>query len=98
MIPPFCDVVAEVGAGTHAWRYPLPAGFGASTVLTMDSPVNEALRNDAIRDVMRKHFPGVPLEAAGAHLGDTPLRAVVERLRGAGAAEDLRTDLEDALR
>ncbi|MGD8193250.1 glycoside hydrolase family 78 protein [Herbiconiux sp. P18] len=92
-------VETEVGGGTHSWRYTLPAGYGDAIVYSMDTPMKEIMKNDAlwaaVLDVMRVYFPGVPLEAAGAQMAEMPLSAVVLRLPGASA--DLERDLRAAL-
>ncbi|WP_367947740.1 family 78 glycoside hydrolase catalytic domain [Rathayibacter sp. VKM Ac-2858] len=92
----------EVGPGAHSWRYPLPAGFGEEAVLSLETPIKDVMKHDAlwqaVLDVMRTYFPGVPVEAAGSHMGDLPLGALASRLPQNGEAmkRDLLAILEAA--
>ncbi|MBO0982619.1 alpha-L-rhamnosidase [Rathayibacter sp. SD072] len=80
----------EVGPGAHSWRYPLPAGFGEETVLSLETPIKDVMKHDAlwqaVLDVMRTYFPGVPVEAAGSHMGELPLGMLASRLPQNGEA------------
>ena len=101
IVPPLHpeDLRVEVGAGVHTWRYPLPPGFGAAETLTMDSTMRDVARDarvwEAVRAVMKKHLPGIPLDAGGAQAGAMTLNMLAERIPG--ATEDLRRDLVAAL-
>ncbi|MDU0328446.1 family 78 glycoside hydrolase catalytic domain [Microbacterium sp. KSW2-21] len=92
----------EVGPGAHSWRYPLPAGFGEEAVLSLETPIKDVMKHDAtwqaVLDVMRAYFPGVPVEAAGSHMGDLPLGMLASRLPQNGEAmeRDLLAVLETA--
>lgn len=92
-------LTVEVGPGAHEWHYALPPGWGDAVVLTLDSTMREIVQDEpvwaAVRAVLGAYFPGVPIDAAGAHLADVPLAAVVSRLPG--AADEFRRDLELAL-
>ncbi|WP_350351706.1 family 78 glycoside hydrolase catalytic domain [Microbacterium sp. A8/3-1] len=94
------DATEEVAAGTHSWRYPAPAGYGREAIFTMDTPVKEISSNPdvwaAVVEVFKRYFPGVPIDAAGAHLAAMPLSAVAERMPGVAGA-DLARDLETAI-
>ncbi|WP_244274883.1 alpha-L-rhamnosidase C-terminal domain-containing protein [Rathayibacter oskolensis] len=102
VVPPLHPeaVSVEVGPGAHSWRYPLPAGFGEEAVLSLESPIKDVMKHEAIwqavLDVMRAYFPGVPVEAAGSHLGEFPLGMLASRLpQNADAMErDLLAVLE----
>jgi alpha-L-rhamnosidase len=87
--------VAHVAAGTHTWRYPV-AGNEAS--LDLDSTVAEVRRHarvwEAVLDVLRAHYPGVPIEAGLVHMAQLTLRDVAERHPTPGA---LRAAIADAL-
>ena len=89
----------DVGAGTHSWSYPAPAGYGEAIVFTMDTLMKDISGDPnvwpAVLTVFKTYFPGVPLEAAGSHMAALPLSAVVGRLPGAGA--ELDRDLRAAL-
>jgi len=91
---------AEVTAGTHSWRYPAPDGYGRATVFTMDTPIKEISTDPevwaAVVEVFKVYFPGVPIDAAGAHMAAMPLSAVLARFPGAAGA-DMARDLEAAL-
>lgn len=91
--------VEEVGAGKHAWTYPAPAGYGEAVMLGIDTQVKVLMEHAEtwarIRAVMQAFFPDVPIDAAGAHLGDAPLSALVERYPG--PQDDLRDALLAAL-
>ncbi|MCM6761527.1 glycoside hydrolase family 78 protein [Rathayibacter sp. ZW T2_19] len=80
----------EVGPGAHSWRYPLPEGFGEAVALSLDTPIKEVMKHEdvwrAVLDVMRAYFPGVPVEAAGSHMGDLPLGMLASRLPQNGEA------------
>ncbi|ROQ52603.1 alpha-L-rhamnosidase [Rathayibacter sp. PhB152] len=92
----------EVGPGAHSWRYPLPTGFGEEAVLSLETPIKDVMKHDAlwqaVLDVMRAYFPGVPVEAAGRHMGDLPLGMLASRLPQNGEAmeRDLLAVLETA--
>ena len=80
----------ELGPGAHSWRYPLPEGFGEAVPLSLDTPIKEVMKHEdvwrAVLDVMRAYFPGVPVEAAGSHMGDLPLGMLASRLPQNGEA------------
>lgn len=89
---------AQVGPGTFSWRYPLPPGYGAPVAFSMDTPMGELSADTtvwaAVTEVLRAHFPGVPIEAGGDRLSAMTLNAIVERLpRSVGLERDLRTAL-----
>ena len=92
--------IEEVAAGSYSWRYPLPAGYGVAPELTMDTPLGQIRREPAVwaavTDVLRTHFPGVPLDAGGARVDAMTLSAVLQRMPGSSAValeQDLRTAL-----
>ncbi|MGY3128750.1 alpha-L-rhamnosidase [Agrococcus sp. UYP33] len=91
---------ADVGAGRHSWRYPAPEGYGVTAAFTMDTPIKEISTDPvvwaAVVEVFKTYFPGVPIDAAGAHMAAMPLSAVLERMPGA-AVSDLARDLEAAI-
>ena len=63
----------EVGPGSHAWRYRDPSGYGARPLLTRDTPLGRIRKDapevwDAILEVIGIHYPGIPVEAAGAQI------------------------------
>ncbi|WP_347977757.1 glycoside hydrolase family 78 protein [Microbacterium sp. ProA8] len=92
--------IEEVGPGEHSWRYSAPVGYGERATFTMDTPIKEISADPriwaAVVDVFKVYFPGVPIDAAGAHLAAMPLSAVLERMPGAAVA-DLARDLEIAI-
>jgi hypothetical protein len=65
----------------------------------MDTPMKDLMAEPdvwpALTEVLKGYFPGVPVDAAGAHLAEAPLSAVVGRLPGAGP--DLDRDLRAVL-
>ena len=92
VLPLHPDGLREVvGSGTHSWRYPAPEDYGRRVEFTMDTPIKEISADPdvwaAVVDVFKVYFPGVPIEAAGAHMASMPLSAVLERLPDAASAE-----------
>ncbi|WP_309060664.1 glycoside hydrolase family 78 protein [Streptomyces sp.] len=91
-------LVEHVEGGEYSWHYPASGGSGPDDI-TMDTPLREIQRDAAVwaavLDVMRKHFPGVPIEAAGDHLADMSLATVAARLPE--GADALKRDLKAAL-
>ncbi|MET9973287.1 alpha-L-rhamnosidase C-terminal domain-containing protein, partial [Streptomyces sp. NPDC006356] len=90
-------LVEQVGPGAHHWAY--PASRNGEAELTMDTPMREIQRHPevwaAVQDVMRTYFPGVPIDAAGDHLGAMSLTMVAARVPD--ISEALERDLRDAL-
>lgn len=93
------DLIEYVGAGPHSWQYPAPQGYGISALLGLDTLVKEIMEDEAawvaVVDVLKQHMPGVPIEAAGAHLAGAPLRAIIQQFPSGGEA--LEADLLTAL-
>ncbi|WP_371863658.1 glycoside hydrolase family 78 protein [Cellulomonas soli] len=92
-------LIEQLGGGRYSWEYAAPGGYGETVELTMDTPIKEIQKQPEVWTevvaVMRAYFPGVPIDAAGSHLAEAPLSAVVNRLPG--AAEDFGRDLAAAL-
>ncbi|GAA2979415.1 alpha-L-rhamnosidase [Microbacterium terrae] len=90
----------EVTAGTHAWRYPAPVGYGQRAPFTMDTPLKEIAADPdvwaQVVEVFKIYFPGVPIDAAGSHLAAMPLSAVLERFPG-GDTSEISRDLHAAI-
>jgi len=90
----------EVAAGSHSWRYDLPLGFGKEDQLSLQSPLKDVQRDETawagVLAVLRRFFPGVPIEAAGSHLGGVPLGMLAERMPEEHR-EHLRAALQSAL-
>ncbi len=61
------SLTAEVGAGTHSWRYGIPAEELAAP--TMDTPIADLAKHPAIWDtllaLLAQHFPGIPIDIEG---------------------------------
>jgi len=99
VVLPLNGTIEQVHAGTHSWRYALPDGYGEATAVSMDTPIGQ-LRNDpavwaAVLEVLRTHFPGVPLDAGGDRVDVMSLNAVVQSIPGVG--NGLEDDLRSAL-
>ena len=63
----------EVGPGSHSWRYADPSGYGGPVLLTRDTPLGRIMKDapqvwEAILEVIRIHYPGIPVEAAGPQI------------------------------
>ena len=90
---------AEVGEGTHEWRYEIPAGYGAVRELTMDTPMKEVMEDQpiwsAIVQVFATYYPAMPFGAAGSHMGSLSLNEVLERVPN--VSEEVAQDLHKAL-
>jgi alpha-L-rhamnosidase len=87
----------EVGAGTHAWDYPI---LTSAEVLTLDTPIKDLLRHNetwtAVLDVLRRYYPGVPIEAGIEHMKEMTLRQAAARIPD--NLEAALLDLQSALR
>ena len=101
VVPPLHpdDLIVVVGEGSHSWRWPKPDGFGEEVALSLDTAVKDVMKNDAawagVLHVLRRYFPGVPVEAAGSQLGDAPLAVLAAR--HPSASEAMARDLLAAL-
>lgn len=90
---------AEVGAGTHTWRYALPAGYGVRPEHTMDTPLatiaGDPATWQAVGEVFGKHVPGIPLDGIAAEAADLSIDAVLQLIPGVptGLEEELRSAL-----
>lgn len=89
-----------VTEGQHSWRYAAPAGYGAPTGMTMDSPIREVAKDaqvwQAVSDVLQSYFPGLPLDASAPDAAAMSLNVVLQHVPGVSAQleEDLRNALE----
>ena len=88
----------EVGPGEHAWRYDLAVG-ALPGGLHLDSLVQDVQAEPAawaaVREVLLQYFPGTPVDAAGAHLAEQPLRALA--VHAGVRSADMERDLQAAL-
>lgn len=82
---PFSEDVFEVGAGTHAWRVALPAGYGASG-LSLDSTLADIAADpeawSRVRAALIEAIPGIPIDVALQHRGDIPLGMLLAQAPG----------------
>ena len=92
-------LVEEVGSGAHSWRYPAPDGYGQKVEFGLDTLFKDVMSDDvvwpAVIEVLKRHLPGMPIEAAGAHLSEAPVRHIVAQLPGGG--EQIEEELLAAL-
>lgn len=100
VVPPFSAGDAfTAGAGEHAWKYPVPAGYGAVAALTMDSPIRELAKDavvwEAVSGVLQRYFPGLPLDANAPQAAALSLNVVLQHVPG--VSEELESDLKSAL-
>jgi len=101
VIPPLHPhgMTVEVGSGAHSWRYPLPEGYGEEVPLSLLTPMKDVMKHDDVwqdvLNVMRAYFPGIPVEAAGNHMGELPLGMLADRLPQ--HADTMRDDLMTVL-
>ena len=66
-------LTVEVGPGSHSWRYSDPSGYGGQVLLTTSTPLGRIRKDfppvwEAILEVIRLHYPGIPVEAAGPQI------------------------------
>ncbi|NQX18239.1 glycoside hydrolase family 78 protein [Rathayibacter sp. VKM Ac-2857] len=84
----------EVGPGSHSWRYSDPTGYGGRPLLTTDTPLGRLRKDapqvwDAILEVMRIHYPGIPVAAAGSQFDGLSIADMLKVLpAGLPGAED----------
>ncbi|MFB7252487.1 family 78 glycoside hydrolase catalytic domain [Microbacterium sp. NPDC056234] len=100
VVPPFSAGPAfTVAAGEHTWRYPAPAGYGAASEVTMDSPIREIAKDadrwDVVVAVLQRYFPGLPIDAGAPEAAALSLHGLLEHLPG--VSDELESDLQLAL-
>ncbi|MFD4323609.1 glycoside hydrolase family 78 protein [Nocardioides sp. NPDC058538] len=87
------------GEGSHSWRYPAPAGYGATAQVTMDSPIRDLTKDwrvwGAVSEVLQRYFPGLPLDPSAPEAAAMSLNAVLQYVPG--VSPELENDLADAL-
>ena len=91
----------EVGPGTHTWRYLDTSGYGERFVLSMDTPLGRIKKDNpdvwqAILEVIRIHYPGIPVEAAGPQIDGLSIAQTMKVLPGGlpGVEEALKAVLD----
>ena len=86
VLPLHPDGLTEVvQSGTHSWRYSAPVGYGERREINREATVGEIKKDapevwSAILEVLRTHFPGLPLEAAGSQIDGLTLNATLQLL------------------
>ena len=106
VLPLHPDGLTEVvRPGTHSWRYSAPAGYGERPEINREATVGEIKKDapevwNAILEVLRTHFPGLPIEAAGSQIDGLTLNATLQLLPVGtpGIEEALRGALEGGQR
>ena len=91
----------EVGPGSHSWKYDDPSGYGGRSLLTKNTLLGRLRKDapevwDAILDVIRIHYPGIPVEAAGDQLDGLSIADTLKLLPSGlpGAEEALQAALD----
>ena len=79
------DATETVGAGSHSWRYPAPAGYGEEQGFDLDTAVGRIKKEapqvwEAMLDVFRIHYPGLPLDAAGPQIDGMSVATTLQLL------------------
>ncbi|MGX9346580.1 glycoside hydrolase family 78 protein [Microbacterium sp. KNMS] len=94
------DAELTVGAGTYSWTYSVPPGYGGtSSAVTMDSPIRELAKDEAIWgavvEVLHRFFPGLPIDASTPEAAAMSLNDVLQYVPG--TSRELEDDLKSAL-
>jgi len=63
----------EVGPGSHSWQYPDATNYGGRALLTTNTPLGRIREHspqvwEDFLEVIRIHYPGIPVEAAGPQI------------------------------